>query len=601
MSELQSPIQAYLSVHPRQEIIDYTTLQSWCEEGQNTRDPLEHYHLGNMRMELALTDPPGATNEETIKSIESNLEAANNHLKTVRDAPTASRSLKGWAHVLQSSLDLQLDAVLGDTTSKSLAVRRDRFEAALMTVAKQEVGNRRERSAEDINFLHTLTAMLVINGTTSPRLMTARYRTPFKVADDRRFVGLPGTSRVSNQQYFSDSSWNILFWDFQKPNRTVRVRLGDRGAESHVQLPIELLAHADYAAKHQFGTLQACIDQRPQKPKAEEHVKTVRENVINHILNGIEASAHREFPKNLLEWYSSQHPNANPYLAYPDYVDHALPGMEAASMAGSLSAKDTFKLAWFQAELGASRENADTTVLENHFDRAIEMFGRVANGRWKEVENQPTGLLRYQALIAQQAAYVQKAIVLKDENLTDKVLQYQNKLSLIANRIIERYGGTGEDGRSWGLYAEALQQSGDEMHAHQLLHRLLYQLTTCIVGSQGRYIALPSSPHQQNSNNESYWDVTVIKEREDGSFWMTDKGRIRFVADGANRETLFANRNILAVTPSDLGHNADEAFGTLGIAASSVLYPDMLQPGDNAVLTAVRLRVSESAQYSRRV
>ncbi len=605
-AELHPVVHEYLSVPPTTEIIDYRTLQNWCEDGQDTPDALESYHRGSMRMELALTDPPGVDSiEEINKLIRGNLRSSYVHLQAVRDNPAANRSLKGWAHVFQSSLDLQLEAALRRTDNENLPVYRDSYEAALMTVAKQEAGNRRERSAEEINFIHTLTALLAINGTVSPRLMTARYRAPFKVTDDRRFIGLPAPSRFLNLQYLSDSSWNLLFWDCENSEQTLRVRLGDRGAGTHIPLPIDLLDHAGYEARHPFGTLQAFADRHHRNPgqqKAEAHVKAVRENVTGHILAGLEKATDRDFPTNLLEWYSSRDPNANPYLAYPDYVEHALPGMEAAYSGGSLSAKDTLLFAHLQAELAASKENIDSITLERHLNTSIEAFERVANGKWKEADDQPTGLLRYQALIAQQSVIIQKAVLLQDSSLRDKVGQYRNKLSQLANRIIERYGDVDGNGYARGLLREAMVQTGDEAQAHTVLHRLLYQLTTCIAGSQGRYIVLPGSPRQQNTTKESYWDTTVLKEDDNENFSMRGVSKIRFVTDDvANKETLFTNRNILAVTPGDLSHKTSEPFETLGIAASSVLYPDAIRSVDQATLLAIRLRISESTQYSGRI
>ncbi|HEX8762768.1 MAG TPA: hypothetical protein VF733_03330 [Candidatus Saccharimonadales bacterium] len=581
-------VEQYLSVHPSVEAIDYTTLKNWCEVMRNARTPKEHYHAAWMRFELATClspDEPNGIDQERFLNDVSQVDKHFSNALSPLDPSVRARATVGKA-----ALPLQFQATLFGATP-DISSMIDQFEGHLMKVASKEVTSRRERDTNDINFLHSLAAMMIINSQTNYSLLLSKYKNTVRVNDGRRFVALPAPSRFAEPLAESDAGWNLRLWDLQDDDGTFRLRVGSHVAEHYYTLPLELLGHQGYPAKHDFGTLQALVDRgSSNKITSSNYVTGIRNTILERISADIDQSNQkRDIPKNLLQWYNSQPAEYHPYSVFSAYVDSALKKAELHFMASGLRPDEVMSYGWLQAEVGVAKVGTvDPQVVAAHFDQAHAAFNRITGNNWTQETGRPNGLLRYNALIAKEAITLQRAIALGDENLPDKVAKYTQGLCALTSRLEKTYEA---------LRTQLIQEIGEEA-ADEELYRLAHQLTLCILASDddhGRYVATPAPPRQRRRDGHYGWDVTILrKEFNAPNFNFSRQGRIYLLPseedEHIDKKALLETRNIFALPEDELDVHL------LVLAKKKALFPDEITPEERVKLNKLFGRLAEATR-----
>lgn len=581
-SSLPSLVNSYLAVHPRTESIELGHLREWCEAAETIKNPDEQYHVAWMWFEQGfgvLESSTATTNDEDMAIQQEGMSCfakAERTFQEIIDTPQASRMLKARATVAQACAVLHHYAALGESPNeKAMDSYMSQLEGILIKAVRPLLSPRFERTPQDLTFLHTVTSMLLINS--NPR---------------RSCLALPAPSRFSESAYPSDFAWNLVLWDYKDSRHRYRARVGSRQTAAYITIsPEEYLSDTGYASRHGFGTLQAFADL--PRPSAIRHVKQAQETMAALLNAEFERMLHgdHERPSNLLEWYATLSPEANPYLANSEYTNEVIARLESAYLGGELSPQRTSMLGWMLVERAAGKNERSEDLATADLETAAEIFNRISSSKWEKYADEPLTLLRYEALITREAILVQKAIINNDPNLRDQIISYRNSLANIANRIIMFYEP---------LY-DQISHAQDEQTASQTLHTLLYTLTMAIAASDddhGEFLAFPSSPRQQGHTEHDGWHITILRQDENGHFALQRHGRMRLVTEVAEPpEALLRKSNILVMSPADFGHKEGEPYTTLGEVISKVWDPESVSDDERASIRNLRLKLSQSTYY----
>jgi hypothetical protein len=568
---LLSAIDEYLAADPLQKEIGLDVLLPLCEAAESATTPEELYVAGWMWLEAAQSLPQDDSanyNSFFIKS-QSKFDAAQN-------VPTINRFLKNKCEVAVTTLPLY--ALLGKDIppDDGQLLRLNLF---ICKAASKLLRLNYERNGPEVSYMNTLAALLLIN-------------------EPGTFAALPVSPRFSHGN--SEHAWNMLVIDYETL-KTTRARVGTQTNEYYFDIhPEQLLRHQDYPARHGLGTLQAFTDilESPRGSakynRANSHIAEVRRHLHAYFKTELEQMySGTEEDISPQTWYQSVQPDSNPYAANPAKMQEATNRLEAAFLGGDLSPSRIFTLASMYAEIGegaAIQGNRDFS--EIYYDRAHDAYANVFRDKRPEFASEHSRYLRYLARIAQETVVVQKAIALQDEKLPDRVAVYGHILTALADNAIDSFDT---------LYTEVAKQEENPDSAFHTLHKLFYGLTMSLLAAgdpDGRWITANAYPRQQGTPAMPGWDLTVYPARDDGTFSIAHQSHIRFVEhDDPNKQSILENRNLLLISPEDMGHDLDAGYDTLGIAAQKLKDEIPLRDEEKEKLRRIMARINESTRF----
>ncbi len=540
---LHSAIDEYLSADPKNEL-DLDVLIPLCEAAEEASTPQELYYAGWMWTEAAQVLP-----DDDDVNYYPFFQKAQTKFKAAMDVPTISRFLKAQCELAVDTLPIY--GLLGRGDLIQIDQYLTRFDLLVFKAARKMLRLKYERDGPETSYLNTLTALIAIN-------------------EPGMYLALPASPRFSHTS--SEDAWNMVITQYQTRQR-VRARVGIKTNSYYIDIhPEYLLRNQDYPSRHGLGTLEA-FTVAMESPKgtakynkAHEHLRGIRERVRVHLDKGFERLLSDEEEISPQAWYQNVQPDTNPYVAEPALMQEATNRLESAYLGGELGPLRAFDLAGMYAEIGeGSAIRGKTDFAEIYFGRAHDTYANIFRDQRPEFAAQHSRYLRYLARIAQEAVVVQKAIALQDEKLPRQVTAYGRLLTALADSAIDSYEN---------LYLEVATQIENPEPAFHILHKLYYGMTIGILAAEDpdrRWIALPSTPRQQGTAAFPGWDLTIYPAHDDGSFTLDHQSHIRFVEqDDPNKHAILENRNLLLVSPNDMGHDLDVGYDTLGIAAQKI-------------------------------
>ncbi|MEK7571985.1 MAG: hypothetical protein AAB553_06960 [Patescibacteria group bacterium] len=284
---------------------------------------------------------------------------------------------------LQAMYGIPDDDALDKARSTALQAQGTFSEAALDYVKKS-------KTSHDQTFLHSLTALTVLNG-------------------DPNFLVSPTSPRFWDASVDPSSRLHLSIIDLAK-GYEFGVHVGSEGDMLHVD-PTDL-SQSGYNAAHPYGTLQAVIDYAKQARFAnairsartqsaftaansqfdrlgrnaqvrDRHLHTVTERIeaslteqltTDVVDTSIETTIHT--PEEALGWYENLAPRF-PLRSSSAKLHHAITLLDGANQRNELEPHEIASLAWMHLELGLTLAQEDGHA-QPHFSKADMLFSRIA-------------------------------------------------------------------------------------------------------------------------------------------------------------------------------------------------------------------------------